>query len=160
MLSVVFSVFASDVLGVDPVNQPFAFEQLDGVPLPLPLWHFISPFMVPMGLSEEYSTASSIESEGRVMFFIYMLCDLMIRQRYCAVLTGFVNRENNIHIFTSQLKWLNLFDLQQGWCKSMARINVQLLAGSTGPLRKDIWVVYMTIRAIVLSNHGHCRIDS
>ena len=30
MLSVVFSVFASDVLGVDPVNQPFAFEQLDG----------------------------------------------------------------------------------------------------------------------------------
>ena len=23
--------------------------------------------------------------------------DLMIRQRYCAILTGFVNRENSIH---------------------------------------------------------------
>ena len=30
MLSVVFSVFATDVLRVNPVNQPFAFEQLDG----------------------------------------------------------------------------------------------------------------------------------
>lgn len=49
-------------------------------------------------LKDSVESELLLKEEAQVMFFIYILCDLMIQQRYCAVLTGFVNRENNIHI--------------------------------------------------------------